>query len=465
MLNRLPLRGLYIAACVGLIGTGVGLWAFRSRAQEPVTSKAVIDPAAGRLLDEVAQVYQGLNAYVDQGSFVFSLKVNGEVQEQKTDLSLAFERPNKLAMQSDGVRVASDGATLVTAKASVKKYMKQEAPAKITLATILTGPLGAMLAGSPVQVPALVVLGFLVDDQPVQRLVEGARTVSLEADQKIDGQTLKSVVIEQEQGPGLRLLIDPQTRLLRRIELIVAADQLQAKAPPKTTLSDLKISWSSGPIETEAPKPEAFTFNPPEGFDQVQAAEPAAGGGVKKNPLLGQSAPDFRFDVIEGDALKNVVKADLKGQVVLLDFWATWCPPCREELPEIRDLAARLAKGRAAGKVAVIAVSEDQGNDQAEVRGLVEKTLKELDVAGLLKGVVGRVALDLDGFAGNAFGVQGIPTLVLLDAQGVVQAVHVGYKPGIGEELEGDIAALLDGKSLVEPAKDQDEAKAAAKQP
>lgn len=455
MLNRLPLRGLYIAVCVGLIGAGLARWAFRATgAQE---SKSEIEPEARRLLDEVAQVYRGLPAYVDEGSFTFMLKINDKPQEQTTDLRIAFERPNKLAMESDGVRLASDGTTLLTTQSAVKKYIKQEAPEKISLATLLTGPLGAMLVGSPVQMPALILLGMLVDDRPVDRLVEGARSVVLEDDRKLDGQTLKSVMIEQEQGPGLRLLIDPETRLLRRIELIVPASQLQAKAPPKTTLSDLNIAWTSGAIQTEAPAPETFAANPPEGFEEVQPAEPAASGETAKNPLLGQAAPDFGFDLIEEDAFKAVSQADLKGKVVVLDFWATWCPPCRKELPEIRDLADRLAKGRDADKVAVIAVSEDHDDDRAEVRALIEKTLKELDVATLPNGPVGRVALDFDSSAANAFGVAGLPTLVLLDAQGVVQAFYVGFEEGIGEKLEGDIRTLLDGKPLVEPAEDKKE--------
>lgn len=448
MLQRLPIRGFYLAACVGLFGSGLALWAFQTTgAQAP---SAEVDPEARQLLDEVAQVYQGLSGYSDEGSFLFSLKINDELQEETTDLKVAFERPNKLAMESDGVRVASDGQSLVTSQESVKKYLKQEAPERISLATILTGPLGAMLAGSPVQVPALVLLGMLVDEKPVDRLIEGAKVVRLGDDRELDGQTMKTIWIEPDQGPEILLLIDPETRLLQRIELIVEGEDLQAKAPPKTTISDLKIVWSSGQVQTESPGAEAFAFVPPEGFEEVKAAEPAAGGQTGQNPLLGQPSPDFQFDRIEADGFQKVSRDDLKGQVVLLDFWATWCPPCRKELPEIRDLANRLAQGEDAEKVAVIAVSEDRGDDKDEVRALVEKTLKELDVAGLLQGPVGRVALDFDASVAEAFGVEGLPTIVLLDAKGTVQAVHVGYNEGIGETLEEEIRALLSGQSLNE---------------
>src|SRR4029079_3705170 len=99
---------------------------------------------------------KGLSAYADHGTFSFAVTVNDQPQEQKTDLGLAFERPNKLTLQTEGVRVASDVTTIVSSNAALKKYMKQKAPDQITLATILTGPIGAMISGSPVQMPMLV---------------------------------------------------------------------------------------------------------------------------------------------------------------------------------------------------------------------------------------------------------------------------------------------------------------------
>jgi thiol-disulfide isomerase/thioredoxin/outer membrane lipoprotein-sorting protein len=445
------LRGLYLTACLALLGGGVALWLLRPAPS--AAAPADIEPEARAVLERVAKTYQALPAYADHGSFKFSLKVNDEVQEQSTSLTLAFVRPDKLCFETDGVRLVSDGEHLVTTRAALKKYMSQEAPKAITPAAVLGGPLGAMLGGSPAAAPVLVVLEMLTGETPVESLTENAESVALEADRELDGKTLKSVLILQPQGSGYRLLIDPATNLIRRLELTIPAEVLKEKAPPGTTLGDPEIAWTSGEIATEPPAAETFAFNPPADYTEVKAAEAAAPAAAERNALVGQPAPDFQFEVIDGTKTKTVTKADLKGKVVLLDFWATWCPPCREELPEIQALAERLAKNANAAKVSVVAVSQDRAEDGNEaVRKLVESTLNELKVPGLLKGPVASVALDPAQSVGDAFGVQGIPTLVLLDPEGVVQAVHVGYKEGIGEELQGDIETLLSGKPLVEPA-------------
>jgi hypothetical protein len=105
----------------------------------------------------------------------------------------------------------------------------------------------------------------------------------------------------------------------------------------------------------------------------------------------------------------------------------------------------------------VIAVSQDRQPEDGKLHEMVEKSLKELDV-NIAGSPVGAVALDPEQLIGDAFGVEGIPMVVVLDGRGVVQAVHLGYREGVGDELAEQVEALLDGKSLVE--KPADSAKA-----
>ncbi|MHC5539609.1 TlpA family protein disulfide reductase, partial [Singulisphaera rosea] len=161
--------------------------------------------------------------------------------------------------------------------------------------------------------------------------------------------------------------------------------------------------------------------------------------------LVGKPAPEFTMTLLDGPGkTRTVTKADLAGKVVLIDFWATWCPPCLEELPEIQKLIDSLAKD---GKdVLVIAQSVDQKpRELGELRTLVEQTLTDKKVS-LSSNKVGLVALDPSGTIGESFHVEAIPALVLIDAKGVVQATHVGVQTE--ETIRKEIQAILEGKPI-----------------
>ncbi len=146
-----------------------------------------------------------------------------------------------------------------------------------------------------------------------------------------------------------------------------------------------------------------------------------------------------------------MTKADLAGKVVLIDFWATWCGPCLMELPEIQKLVEHYKDAKK--DVLIVALSQDsEPQEISEVRKLVEKTLADKKI-DLTRGPVGRIGLDPSNSVGKAFDVEGYPTLVILDAKGIVQSAHVGYNPDAAEPLHKSLAteidALLEGKSLV----------------
>jgi len=138
-------------------------------------------------------------------------------------------------------------------------------------------------------------------------------------------------------------------------------------------------------------------------------------------PLLGQPAPDFTLDLLDGSRLSL---ADLRGQVVVLNFWTTWCPPCADELP---DLEALWSEYQARGVVFVgIAVQEEK----VEVREM-----------GSQFGLTYPLGLDPEERIAAPYGITGVPETFVIDPQGQMAAVHVGSVDA--RELRQDLDRLL----------------------
>lgn len=136
----------------------------------------------------------------------------------------------------------------------------------------------------------------------------------------------------------------------------------------------------------------------------------------------GSTAPAWALRDLSG---KAVTSDEFKGKVVILDFWATWCPPCRAEIPGFVDLYKRYAeKG-----LVIVGVSLDQ-NGPAAVTPFVQKFAMNYPV------VMG------DGQIVKAFGgIEALPTTFVIDRTGKVVRMHVGFTDA--EAFEKDIKSLL----------------------
>jgi cytochrome c biogenesis protein CcmG, thiol:disulfide interchange protein DsbE len=152
---------------------------------------------------------------------------------------------------------------------------------------------------------------------------------------------------------------------------------------------------------------------------------------------IGAKLPALELEPLAAGA-PAVSLASLEGKVVLVNFWGTWCPPCRAELPEIAGLYHDLARE---SDFRLMAVSCGSGAEEKEaLRGETQAFLKaqDLDLPVYFDpGRVTRKAFD------QVAGLQGYPTTFLLDRQGAVRGIWVGYTPGLGVALRQRIAHLL----------------------
>lgn len=158
--------------------------------------------------------------------------------------------------------------------------------------------------------------------------------------------------------------------------------------------------------------------------------EPIEAGETSLKPVAERNqAPDFTLTDADG---KSVTLSDFRGQVVLLNFWATWCAPCKIEIPWFMEFERKLSERG----LAVVGVSLDEGGWD-DVRPYIERVKPGY-----------RILMGTEEVAMLYGGVEALPTTFLIDRDGKIGSVHIGltiskngYESEINELLNDTAAA------------------------
>lgn len=140
-----------------------------------------------------------------------------------------------------------------------------------------------------------------------------------------------------------------------------------------------------------------------------------------------KTAPAWELPKLEGGAAKM---SDFAGKVIVLDWWGSWCPPCRDELPHFQALYAKYKD-----RVAFVGMNWERPQTPDRV-GTVKKFMADnkYDFP---------VVLDHDQKAGEAYGIEAFPTVFVIDRKGNILYRNIGYRPGVEKLLEAQIEDAL----------------------
>ena len=148
-----------------------------------------------------------------------------------------------------------------------------------------------------------------------------------------------------------------------------------------------------------------------------------AASSLASSSLTGKPAPDFALKSSTG---QNLRLSEYRGDVVMINFWATWCGPCRQEMPLLDDLYNRYQ--RVGFNLLGVNIDDDSGRAMEMIREL---------------GVNFPVLFDARKEVSRMYDVDAMPVTVIVDREGNVRYVHQGYKPGYEQKYLDQVRALL----------------------
>ena len=359
-------------------------------------------PDARTLLQQVSDTYRGLTSYRFEGEISIRVDGGGVDTTMHVPLVVAADRGGRLRVnvrhaQMGGLMV-SDGKRTTTYVYLYNQYAQKPAEAALDSAGGLKPP----------------------PNSPVTRYfdpLQGLRTAAVTGEQSvgIGGVMADCWVVTCEMTPPPAIAADTTARSgvvfwVDKARALVLRDsssvRLHNPATGTSIASEQVTSFTYARVNEALPD-TLFAFVPPEGARLVKTFGPQAGDETP-SPLVGKAAPPFTLKGVKGS---TVSLAAYKGRVVLLDFWATWCGPCRIEMPRVEKLYQELRpKG-------LVVFGVNFAEDATTVKNFLAKNPYTIPIL-----------LDAQGDVGRAYEADAIPTMVVIGRDGKVSSYFQGVR-------------------------------------
>ena len=377
---------LAAAACAGALGC---------------SSDAPVSAEADVLLERVGAAYQAIETAEFQGTVRRSVRGEdgSEVGSSRYEFTSRFRAPNLFRHDGgDAVVFGSNGSYVYFHEPAANVYGVGESPDETIEFDALPQQ---MLATLGTQDPALL---LALAPDPAGALRGGGRirrADDVEIDEKVHGVLVRTTPA----GERMTLAVDPESGLIRRCAVEI---------PPDASARTTRVVVDYARVDTGAgTTADEFAWAPPRGARNIES-EPGEG-------LIGRAAPEFSLQRLGGG---RVTTAELRGNVVVLEFWAKWCGPCVKSLPHLAKLRDNLADPG----VAFLAIN------LGDSREVVEEFVRTM-------GLDLPVLLDTEGETGGPYEADHIPHTVVIGRDGIVRNVFSGLPPERYGELREAVEA------------------------
>ncbi len=410
---RLQIRWFCLLASATLMATAAQAADLAGPTTEP-------SPQVADLLGRIASAYSNLTSGQFNGHLVSNFDVAGQQENHDLPFSSSFRAPNFFQHQMQGdVLLGSTGAKVYAYLPDRNVYSMADSPTA-------RGSLGdwPQFVSQILQKqnPALL---LALTANPTDALKDLADEMTRLPDATVNGSTVAGLQFKLPNDTQVTMLADGRSGALRQVKFDYR-QLLQNRGAADVKSAEVTVTYDTS--AAALPSNAAFAWTPPDGAvlasadtQPIAGADDAAGPAA---PLVGKPAPDFTLAGFDG---KSVKLSSLKGSVVVLDFWATWCGPCVMSLPNLDELYKQQSPH------GLKAFAVDQQEDKDTVQAFVQK-----------KGLTIPILLDTQGSAGKLYTAdQGIPVTIIVGKDGLVKNAFVGVGPDTEDTIKADVAKLM----------------------
>lgn len=407
-----------------LLGTGCGRGPESADELPPLAE-------ADAVLRQMIDTYQRAQTYADQGIVRLRYREEGQWIEDQARLAVRLERPNRLIVRAYQLTVVCDGVSWHTHIADPEtgdldgQILVRAAPEQISLDDVYIDPISKDVIAGGMGGPPLT-LELLLGEHPLEHLFQDSVQRELLSDQPIAAQPCRRVRATLEEG-SIIFWIDRQTHLLRRLEY--PTDLLARQLDPEGLIEDLSLvaEFRQGGVNIDLGR-NGFAMPVP--TDAKIVSRFVLPPRPLPSDLLGQVPEPFRFVGLDSQPW---TQRSLKGKTCVL-AWFNIHPASELCLRQLANIQREIARDETITFLAVCTEPTSVGNRQ--LHRLAEDW-----------GLTMPVVRDLEAYGRDIFQIPGAPTVVVLNAQGVVQAFEVGANPTLEDSLPEVIRQVLDGQS------------------